>query len=271
MSDIIWHYTSMEAMLQIIRNRSLFFSRAAYLNDSREIAWVEHVLKNRSSDDTGLDAEKVQYLLGCVLSIEVAIRTSPFMASFSMQPDQLSQWRAYADDGKGIAIGFDKDRLLNNLDELYTNKGLTILHQRVEYLATDAPSTVIYEAFQRICNETRKRYNSANDDWPINIDANYFIKNAAFQEEEEYRICYLSDVCATNASNIPPEQFRTSHEGRIVPYVELSLAKQTSRLPIVRLVLGPRNVNSVDTVWRFMFSHGNMTPEIEVSKATYRR
>jgi hypothetical protein len=271
MSDIIWHYTSMEAMLQIVRNRSLFFSSAAYLNDSREIAWVEHILKNRLSVDDGLDTNKMKHLSGCALSTEVAIRASPFIASFSMQPDQLSQWRAYADDGKGIAIGFRKDWLLENLDELYTNKGLTILRQRVEYLAVDALPTVIYEAFQRICAENREYYRYECDDWPINMDANYFLKNAAFQEEEEYRICYLSGVCAMNASNIPPEQFRTSHDGRIVPYVELSLAKQTSKLPIVGLVLGPRNVNSVDMVWRFMFSHGNMTPEIEVSKATYRR
>jgi hypothetical protein len=29
-----------------------------------------------------------------------------FIASFSQNPDDLHQWRSYADDGRGVAIGF---------------------------------------------------------------------------------------------------------------------------------------------------------------------
>ena len=34
-------------------------------------------------------------------------RAFTFCASFSENPDQLSQWRAYAAGGAGVAIGFD--------------------------------------------------------------------------------------------------------------------------------------------------------------------
>ena len=39
-----------------------------------------------------------------------------FIASFSRDRDDLGQWRAYADDGRGFAIGFSP-RLFKVLDE----------------------------------------------------------------------------------------------------------------------------------------------------------
>ncbi len=104
------------------------------------------------------------------------------------------------------------------------------------------------------------------------ILTNYFVKNAAFEEEEEYRICYDANARAADASVAgPTEQYRTAHDGRLVPYVEFDLANRGSKLPITGLVLGPRNANSVDVMKRFLFRHDNLLPSIETSKATYRR
>ena len=41
----------------------------------------------------------------------MCIRDSPFVACFSRDGDHLGQWRAYADDGRGFAIGFDSKAL----------------------------------------------------------------------------------------------------------------------------------------------------------------
>ncbi len=161
---------------------------------------------------------------------------------------------------------------MRNLDELYTNKGLTLFCQRVEYLSPSASSAEIYNAFRRICDEIRRRFKFEGDDQPINALANYFVKNAAFEEEEEYRICYDANAFDPRASTPrPTKQYRTTHDGRLVPYVEFALANRGSKLPITGLVIGPRNVNSIDVMKQFLFEHDNMLPMIEMSTATYRR
>ena len=37
-TDIIWHSTSMEAMIQIVKKGTILLSSAAYLNDTHEIS-----------------------------------------------------------------------------------------------------------------------------------------------------------------------------------------------------------------------------------------
>ena len=61
-----------------------------------------------------------------------------FWFCFSESKDKLSQWRGYAQDGKGIAIGFNKDVLeeLNQISKFHTAFG-----------------KVIYDNPQEICSE----------------------------------------------------------------------------------------------------------------------
>lgn len=38
----------------------------------------------------------------------------PYIACFSKEGDVLSQWRSYADDSRGVSIGFDLNKLIEN-------------------------------------------------------------------------------------------------------------------------------------------------------------
>ena len=54
-----------------------------------------------------------------------------FVVCFSEMPDVLSQWRGYADDGKGCCIGFSKTQL-----EQYCAKNPEVLRlEKVQYLS----------------------------------------------------------------------------------------------------------------------------------------
>ena len=57
------------------------------------------------------------------------------MCLFSESKDKLSQWRGYAQDGKGIAIGFNKDVLeeLNQISKFHTafGKVIMIIHRNM--------------------------------------------------------------------------------------------------------------------------------------------
>lgn len=108
--ETLWHYTSMKSMLQIFQNKTLRFSSATHLNDSEELTWVEKVIEAaKTNKNTGqLDDDAALLLSHCIAPSDFHQRNSPLVASFSMCHDKLSQWRAYADDGRGVAIGFDK-------------------------------------------------------------------------------------------------------------------------------------------------------------------
>lgn len=41
--------------------------------------------------------------------------TLPLISCFSKNGDLLSQWRAYAEDGKGFSIGFDSNYIYHGL------------------------------------------------------------------------------------------------------------------------------------------------------------
>lgn len=96
--------------MKVLDSQSLWASDLSKMNDPQEfifgIKLIENLLQSKFPDlfdwfETNhfLGNENEQLLLGC---------------SFSENPDDLSQWRAYGDDGKGVVIGIDKAILSSN-------------------------------------------------------------------------------------------------------------------------------------------------------------
>lgn len=74
-----------------------------------------------------LNKIRKKLLVNTILKREI-LDISRYICCFSENGDILSQWRAYADDGKGLAIGFNVkkiEELLKNLNER-ENNGLKI-------------------------------------------------------------------------------------------------------------------------------------------------
>jgi Protein of unknown function (DUF2971) len=105
----IYHYTSAENALNILKSGELWFTERAHLNDPSEIKFgielAEYVARSLASPI----ADWLRHLRERFM-----VPHAYYTASFSVDGDSLPQWRAYADDGKGIALGFslgsfDKD------------------------------------------------------------------------------------------------------------------------------------------------------------------
>src|SRR5690606_30192176 len=62
-------------------------------------------------------------------------KPNPFIFCLSAEPDVLSQWRGYAKDGTGIAIGFDANTLTKNRHKPMHNlaPGMSLTLQPVVY------------------------------------------------------------------------------------------------------------------------------------------
>lgn len=118
--NLIYHYCSAETLLSILENKTLRFSDASGLNDGEEIIWAEKQflsairrLRDREDVPEELPSISKKFEENFIrLWGEISGEARHFLSCFSLTGDSLSQWRAYADDAQGFAIGF----CVNDLD-----------------------------------------------------------------------------------------------------------------------------------------------------------
>jgi Protein of unknown function (DUF2971) len=86
-----------------------------HLNDPSELKYGLEVLQNTvfslPADANWHHRCFMTLLLPHLVALMESSGIDLFVASFSTEKDDLGQWRAYADDGRGFAIGFDPKSL----------------------------------------------------------------------------------------------------------------------------------------------------------------
>jgi len=105
----LYHYTNDDGLRGILESGKLWLSDIFSLNDpselSHSVAYATDILKGKAKNshekafasrfDQALTVGELQNL------------AHYFVCSFSASHDDLGQWRAYADDGRGYALEFD--------------------------------------------------------------------------------------------------------------------------------------------------------------------
>lgn len=114
--EILWHYTSLEAAIQILNTQTMRATHYAFLNDRDEIKKGWEILEQEvnlmleSNSDSIDDMEKCRITGELIKSIE-GKDFDLFIISFSEVEDSLSQWMGYTPDG-GCAIGFRSNQIV---------------------------------------------------------------------------------------------------------------------------------------------------------------
>lgn len=225
---IYYHYTNINACQSIIQNKTLWMSDCRFLNDAKELKDAKKKFLQLFNGDDFTILQKVLFYCSdlrhhCVLSL-------------SRSPRVLSQWRAYSEDGTGVALGFDKYALEYDgitLEEcIYTNHSSFIETIKSEY-GSD---------IKNIIKENKGFLNShMKTDWlELNpqcmdkiIQKLLLVKNSAFKEEQEIR--------AIKSFSSKEISFRVS-SNIIIPYKSISLAiKDGTFITIPEIWLGPKS------------------------------
>jgi hypothetical protein len=112
----LFHYTTGEGLIGILESGELWATQVSCLNDSSEIRYALSMLRGFFTDkvtDPGLDLDEKFVCERVVedLSVDGALTSEWFVACFTEEKDDLSQWRAYGRGEGGYAIGFDNARL----------------------------------------------------------------------------------------------------------------------------------------------------------------
>jgi len=277
--DILYHYCSASSFEAIVRTGSIRFSDINMMNDAQEMRWgykvfedaATELLTSKIPDElAGLDKNFIDEI-DKMLS-PMALYAQPFVSCFSKEPDQLSQWRAYADDGFGFALGFSASALqslpITLMEVAYdTRKQIVEMKRAIAaiYLEYKDSPTGFDERSRESCT----------------LLGAYFaaLKNPSFHEEREVRAVHLVnvrvekhstrfDVSGFSQGQPKPEiRFRVSDHS-IVGFLDLPISVALN--PILRVVLGPKSPNAPGNPLMMMSHYGHRDVTIERSKCPYR-
>lgn len=270
----VFHYTTLDALINIVGNNCLWASHSRFLNDTEEVVHgaqtIQTVLKERLEAKPDANEHKlleyIHFRLEDILKAESNF-VDYYVTSFSRDGDSLSQWRGYGD----VAIEFDFIPLLRHeiiLDNQQSRRVMPLLD-------------VIYgrERFKKLVDELvsfsfeQLRVSPDTDLWARGL-ANAIStlvcisKHDTFYEESETRFVYL-DLHEDVDSPRLKERYRTRNQ-RIVPYVELQSA---NRLPIKAIWLSPLlrdNTATEESIKYFLRTVGRTEIQVLSSNSPYR-
>ena len=201
--------------------------------------------------------------LVCRQSIDLGI-------CLSQEGDLLSQWRAYANNGNGVAIGFNS-KLFEPYNSTINYENRKIRFGKVEYDQKSQVNFMLDKWVESLKSEESK----INIMFDLIYDALYF-KHSSFCEEKEWRLTFSEDSKQENMKiSLPiqndcilmPVQYFAKAD-MLIPYRDLNFNEFNE--PICEIILGPKNKNSVSDITAFL-EHNNLKGiTVKKSKAPYR-
>jgi hypothetical protein len=229
---VVYHYTSMDALLGII-DGYIWATNILYLNDVSEYEHFLRLVRNRLPQLANSPRFHHRGLVARLIArrkvLVPAYMDLPFVASFSQQRDSLAHWRSYCSRGNGVCIGF-KSASLNGayLEKAEKNLCLARLWP-VMYLGTDNVKAldaminqVLSESISLLGRMESAQGAVATDNDRVGlIRANLEIqagrtKHKSFMHEREYRL--VASLFAQNEL----VSFRASRSA-LVPYLKMRL------------------------------------------------
>lgn len=284
----LYHYCSATTAASILTRRSIWLSSLTLSNDSLEGRLVRETLVRLSNKD-GLNATYRERLKESLSFAEQMFEGLGFC--LSEEGDLLSQWRGYADDARGMAIGFSQ-QYLSKLAESSRGKGQPgfALYQ-VEYDRQKQESTLepAYRELRRLIDagafRRRGQWSILDDRTPEQVAEDdkmtqslfnsllfklvdlfpklYELKSEGFREEREWRLVSMLVGTATESCS-----FR-GVSNRIVPYREYDLL-DLGLPPIREIVVGPKHATPVHVIKLMLQQSGFADVQIRSSAVSYR-
>lgn len=249
------------------------------MNDTSEGEWLLGRLvdvdtqKRVAGRERSLEEEQTRAML-----LRLAFREGApqaYLASFSEVDDLLSQWRAYARDGEGVAIGFDPNggRIPVVDAPPHTNAGpaLACTLNRVTY-----GSAELVAGLDELIQSALPGGVASDSFFALQMQLSglrWLVKNPAFQEEHEWRIVNLplqfdGDVGGGNTSigALGPRGYRQAGN-QLVSFYEMPYESTA----ITDLVLGPGCAIHDHELALLLHDCELTKVRVRRSEATYRR
>lgn len=270
--NLVFHYCDVSTALLILKNKQIWMTSIRNLNDGNESIGVYKLFFDLLEK---YDSEKclnpmIEYSRrpGVIQLYEKPLGAYPeYVACFSKNPDSISQWIAYADNGQGIAIGFDETEFINITSESALQyRSVSYIRdediqQHIPYIYKHLKSNIHVSKsdMMDIAMEQIKRI------YPLGIDH----KTMHYESECERRIIY--DNYPEEIKNLPNgwkiEKIDTYAKKNLInTYIPLCFPKEVIR----KIITGPKYQKNYYEVEGAMEALGYTEVEICNSTSNYR-
>jgi hypothetical protein len=243
--DVLYHYTTAQGLLGILKTGSLWATNSRFLNDPTEIEYATQLFRRIADEEFGKygspSPTHVAYWQKCVASWldYYEQEAKVYVACFSADGDLLSQWRGYGATGGGYAIGFATTPLPQSQQDVGATPGFAM--RRVIY-NPNTQEGLVRERVKALC-EPGKTSSRDQEGWFSTFFSECLncFKHPAFEEEREWRAIQFGRQAGRDISSLKFD-FRTSLS-RIIDYTQLNLkatdGKFAGKLPISAVCYGP--------------------------------
>ena len=254
-TNILYHYTSPDALISILEHKKIWVTHYSFLNDKEELINSLQLLSEMSNNSE--------------LNVEAAInflKTAPFniaVFSLSSEKNSLSQWRSYCPSTGGYAIGFNRKRLNSILKKRRFHELTPCVYDKSEqkemisnFIKDFPPADYNSEEFKKYAINISEFIGSVG----------LRIKHKGFNEEHEWRA--ISETMDIKFKTEGIEWKIRNGIHNLIQFVEVDLSED---FPIEEIIIGPcRDVqlakDSVDRALRIY--NYNEFSEISVKTET---
>jgi hypothetical protein len=246
----LFHYTSLEALANILKTNTLWATHCKYLNDMMELKDFERLYNDLMNTEDVKFNEFVKIFKEELLEdIFEKLKEKTFIISFTKNNDIIPMWKNYGKNG--IVLEFDTFIMVNTeyfdviniLDRNNKIIEISTVKRYGETIYNDKQIVKIikstFEILSRLykLNNTDKREEIKNAIIKELCDFLYgaYIhkKDKNFIYEEEFRIAFsIEDKDIGNVEN-----FRV-HNNLIIPYIAVEF-KHNGKLPIKSITINP--------------------------------
>jgi hypothetical protein len=278
----LYHYTNGLGLKGIIESQTIWFTDYRHLNDPSElIHGIDRAHDAIRLAATGADGRARLFLecLADMFSHRNFSATLEFLiASFSRVRDDLGQWRAYADNGRGYAIGF-APRAFSVVDKpdrkpnenvfvgpvLYDMGAVTARHR----LAIDEAAATFLDAVEANADLVQDRTIGIPfmQEFARSIIASPLIwnclttKHPAYASEREVRLVILG-----LHDQLMPHIATRLRGSEIVPFIVHHVPLR-ARDDIAEVVVGPAAPPDAERSLRTMLNSFGVDPNVPVSRS----
>jgi Protein of unknown function (DUF2971) len=274
--QVLYHYCSTAAFHSIISSKTLRLSSVRQSNDHTEGRLVAEAIRRLALNE-GLGAEELAQLQNLAKELEDDFEGLAFC--LSQNGDQLSQWRGYAENGSGVAIGFSRAYLDGAVDSsVDSSLELALYQAKYDQQEHDVAIQPLYshlKAFlgtpQQVVAESDRLRELRNREAGLRrvlsmmeaFDHVFALKHSAFAEEQEWRLLHHFSWSAESPCSYHPSP------GRLVPFI-YSEPLDVTQSPILEVVLGPRHTSQPESIGNFLLQSGFPGIVVKPSYAPYR-
>jgi hypothetical protein len=200
-SGVLYHYTSLAALMQIVETRSLYMTDIRFLSDAAEmqnaLLLLLSAVQRRGIAEARLGPQGFQARMESWspldefitwLVLHLSTEAGIYVTSFTPNGNLLSQWRGYCPDNRGVSVGFDAERMRAEVEREGLLIGRCVYdRQRQEEIA----DSLIDDVAQRLPHVTLRESNYlalARDIETDLLRIAVLLKPSSFREEDEWRV-----------------------------------------------------------------------------------